>query len=430
MSYSSRMRISRFVLTTTGLIAFALIQPGVGLAQMEIYHPIEITPAIPAMPAPIPAPQPIVPRLPDKIIIVPRPAPYEVEVPNQNETPNQKEAPNQNEAPNPGQEPSVPTISMDQLTSLWRAGFINNPSDFGRDPSQASTQIIHGIAALQDTQGLPITGELNTRTASVLKGVVRDQQILSKLNHSTDNDYIIVMIQSMRRSLDGCCLYRASVGNGADNEGAHVIYKGNSVPDLLQASQKVAKLWGQVYGVRRVYFLTDNLSSDAFTALNWSVDRASYGTDAPVPMFVNQSLQGLITADPFFGPPIESVEDDGSQPSAESSDSGTRYVKSITLVLGNGLRTVLHVIGLTPDVVNKFIAKVKERVNQLRAVAAQTPDATILSELRVSDVVSVALARTARDLGISQNELRGRLGVAFQGVQVARRGSGIVAYRH
>lgn len=406
MLHSSRcLSVSRWILAVGAFIAFSSSQTGLGLAQYEVYHPIQVDP-MPAMPPPVVAPQPITIPQPPTITVYPAPAPQP-----QGAQPTQA-------APNP--ESQGPAISTDQVAALWRAGFVGYPS-------AQSLEVGRGIQTLQATQGLQVTGELDSDTTQALDRAVRDQQILSAINHSLDNDYIVVLIQSMR-SGPTQYLYRASVGNGAENKGAHVIYKGNSVSGLLAAAQNIANKWGQTYSVRRIYFLTEGLSSDDVQALQWSVDRASYATDAPVPMFVPQPVQGAITDDALFGQRITAVEDDGSDPTAESAPSGTLYVKSITLVLSNGARSVLRIVGLSQDVVNKFIANIKAAVNRLLAVSAQSPNAAILSELRVSDIVSVALARTARDLGISQNELRGQLGVKFQGVQIARHGNRIVAY--
>ncbi len=118
-----------------------------------------------------------------------------------------------------------------------------------------------------------------------------------------------------------------------------------------------------------------------------------------------------LSADPYFGPRLQGIRDDGSEPQLVHLPQGTYYKKTLVLELAGGVDENADIYGKTRRLLSTLIARIKQTF--LGAQASFHATSTELFTMRPADVVGKAI----EGLNVSKNRIRVEIG----GSQVVNR---------
>lgn len=287
---------------------------------------------------------------------------------------------------------------------LRDAGFNPGPVDGDIGPTSR-----RAIASFQDAEGIPITGRIDAVTENALNAAAADQRTIASVNVAKDG-YVVAKTFTKRRG-DEKAIYYVVGGNG------RVVYTGNSAAEMRRALNAFAA----EYSAQRVYLIPAKMSSDQRVALGVTIRNAAAGRGG-TPVFVTHEIRELLEQSDLVGRRVREVVDDGREPRAVGSSSGgAAYEKSVGLRFEGGGTQTLSVVGRTKEIVKTFIANLRSEIAKLRLALAHSPNPALLAQLRTADLVSLALARTARDSNIAPSELHDYISAELSGFQIAVR---------
>jgi hypothetical protein len=295
------------------------------------------------------------------------------------------------------------TVHQQQLQD---AGFYTGPIDGDLGPMSKAA-----IASFQDATGLKVTKEIDAATEDALSKASADYRHLGTLNRNR-NGYVAAGMYTMRRGPDRA-LYLVVGANGER------LYKGNSAEAAIQSLTPYAAR----FGADSAYLVPFVRDGDQRTAMELSIRSAARqrGSGGPE-LFITDAMQEPLAAGKLMGRSVRDVLDDGGEPNSVRLASGEQgFSKTVDLLYADQSTQKLTIFGKTADIVKAFIKNLKYQVAKFRAATSKNPGAAVLTPLRSTDIVNLAMAQTARDFNLSRAELRSQLSARFNGYQIVTR---------